>query len=159
MRQGLVVLAATAMVLLGGCGGEEAGEQIGEQLVEKAAEQEGQDVDVDIEGDTVKVETSEGTVEMGTGEWPGNLPGDPPQIEGEVLTSTESPSGAFVSVQVDDASAAFADYVDQLEGEGWTIDQTSDAGAASTATLSKDGVKVQVIGDSSSNLVTLVVEG
>lgn len=159
MRKGLVVLAATAMVLLGGCGGEEAGEQIGEQLVEKAAEQEGEDVDVDIEGGTVKVETSEGTVEMGMGEWPDSLPGDLPQIEGQVVNSTESPSGAFVAVQVDDASTVFADYVEQLEGDGWTVDQNTDAGTASTAMLSKDGVTVQVIGDSSSNLVSLVVDG
>jgi hypothetical protein len=54
---------------------------------------------------------------------PDGFPGELTIVDGDVVSSVDTPDGAMVTVAVDDAIAAFDDAVADLEGNGWTRDQ------------------------------------
>ena len=60
-RRRLAGVAVVAVVGLAGCSGEDIAERIAENRIEAEA---GEDVDIDLDGGNIRVETDEGTFEM-----------------------------------------------------------------------------------------------
>lgn len=119
-----ITARATAPLLLaltigvGACGG-------GDGDVEDAIEQAGGG-NVDVDGDSVRVETEEGSFEMSsTGELPDDWPADVPLPDGFVVTAGSSVDGGAegqlvavsgnVAMTLDELDAFYADALD-----GWT---------------------------------------
>lgn len=158
---GAVVLVAAAG-LIGGCGGDSAGEQAGDKVGEELAEQAiedsgGQDVDVDIDGDEVTIEGEDGTVKVGTGDVPDGFPGELTIVDGDVVSSVDTPDGAMVTVAADDAIAAFDEAVADLEANGWTRDQVTEAGETRMGMFNKDDQQIMVMADGTTGQVTYTV--
>ena len=153
---GAVVLAVA--VLTSACGGDSASENAAEKLAERTLEDaSGGDVDVDVDGDQVTIESSEGTITAGTGEVPESFPDDITLPEGTILSAIDAPSGSVVTLEVDDALAAFDDAVADLEGAGWTREQLTEAGETRVAMFSKDSEQAMVMADAGSGQVTYTV--
>jgi copper chaperone CopZ len=114
------VLAAmlTVPLLLAGC--SNAADKAAEKTVEKQLEAAGGDASVDINGDEIKVETSDGTVEAGTGKLPSGFPeADVPLVDGEVIVGVSTGDGFSVSVKYDGSVAdGFAAASKALTGAG-----------------------------------------
>jgi hypothetical protein len=127
------LLAATALVA-GGCAADEAADQSVEKSLEKSIEDAtSDDVDVDLGDGSVKVESSDGTFEAGTGNLPEGFPvDDVPVVDGKILVGVSDGAGGFsVTVQYDgsaddafaaaemaltDAGMSSSDELDTLEG-------------------------------------------
>jgi len=157
---GVVLVAAVG--LLGGCGGDSAGDRAGDEIGEELAEQAiedsgGEDVDVDIDGDEVTIEGEDGTVKVGTGDVPDGFPGELTIVDGDVVSSVDTPDGAMVTVAVDDAVDAFDEAVADLEANGWTREQLTEAGETRMGVFSKDEQQVMVMADGTTGQVTYTV--
>ena len=156
----VVLVAATGLV--GGCGGDSAGDKVGDNVGEEIAEQAiedsgGEDVDIDIDDESVTIEGEEGTVKVGTGDVPDAFPDELTIAEGEIISSVDTPEGAMVSVTVDDALAAFDDAVADFEANGWTKDQVSESGEIRTARYSKGDDHAMVIADGASGTISYTI--
>ncbi len=118
----LVALLLGAALVTAGCGADEITDQATEKAIEKQLEDAtGDDVDIDIDDDKVKVETSDGTFEAGTGDLPEDYPSsDVPVVDGEVLYAVSDGAGGFsVAVQYDgSADDAYAAAEQALTGAG-----------------------------------------
>lgn len=122
-RRVVAALAVAAILPLGlaACGGDDA-EKSAEKLIEGA----GGDVDVDIDGDDVTIEGSDGAIEYGS-DLPEDFPEDDVPLVGEV-TFGHSSAGAdaqswTVTTKSDDgADDAFAEAKAKLEGAGFAVD-------------------------------------
>lgn len=105
-----VVVGAAGLV---GCGvqdavSDKAAEKATEKLIEKAAENGASgDVDVDLDGEEFKVETSDGTFSMG-GDVPEDFPAEVPLLDGEVTVASSTGDGWAVMLEVDGAHAEVA---------------------------------------------------
>ncbi|RYB94513.1 hypothetical protein EUA93_09255 [Nocardioides oleivorans] len=158
---GAVVLVAVAG-LVSACGGddasEKAGQELGEKLAEQAMEDSGsEDVDVDVDGEDVTIESDDGTISVGSGEIPESFPSDLTVPEGEVVSSVDTPDGSSVTLDVDDAVAAFDEAVADLEANGWTRDTTTETGETRLAVFSKDDGTAMVMGDASTGQLTYTI--
>lgn len=116
---GALTGTVVALAALTGCGAEdEVSERAAEEVLEQAAESG--DVDVDIEGDELKVESSDGTFAMG-GDIPEDFPTAVPLAEGEVLMASSSADGWSVLIEVDGAFDEVADVaLDAILQAGFT---------------------------------------
>ncbi|MDR7251985.1 hypothetical protein J2X46_000961 [Nocardioides sp. BE266] len=151
----VVLVAATGLV--GGCGGDSAGDKAGEKLAEQALEDAGEDVDVDIDGDEVTIEGEDGTVKVGSGEVPDAFPDELSIVDGDVLSSVDTPDGAMVTVASDDAVAAFDQAVADLEANGWTKQQVTETGESRLAMYSKGDQSAMVVADGTTGQVTYTI--
>ncbi|WP_374457793.1 hypothetical protein [Nocardioides sp.] len=153
-----VLVAATALV--GGCGGDasdSAADEAGEKLAEQAIEDAGEDVDVDIDGDEVTIEGEDGTVKVGTGEVPEAFPDELSVVDGDIVSSVDTPEGAMVTIATDDAIAAFDEAVADLEANGWTKEQVTETGESRLAMYSKGDQSAMVMADAASGQVTYTI--
>ncbi|WP_408898300.1 hypothetical protein ACJ5H2_04125 [Nocardioides sp. R1-1] len=125
----LAAAAAAAAVLpvgLAACGGDDAdkaAENAAEELIEEA---EGGDLDVDIDGDDVTIEGSDGAIQSGT-DLPDDFPEDEIPLVGEVTFGNSTATGGTTSWTVTTASDdspddAFAAAKEELEGAGFAVD-------------------------------------
>jgi hypothetical protein len=153
-RRTAAVLTA-ALALLGtatGCGGTT--DQLAEEAAERAAEAAGEDVELDVDGDSVTVESEEGSVTSTAGdELPADFPEDVPLVDGTVAFSQtlEVPDGTSWTVllettgSVPDITAA---ATQALEGAGFTIDSETtsetDEGTTTFVSAQRDDALVQV---------------
>jgi hypothetical protein len=158
---GAVVLVAVAG-LVTACGGDDAGEKAGQKLGEKLAEQAMEDagtegVDVDVDGEDVTIESEEGTISVGSGDIPESFPDDLAVPDGDVVSSIDTPEGSSVTLDVDDAVAAFDEAVADLEDNGWTRDTVTESGETRLAMLSKGGESALVMGDASTGQLTYTI--
>ncbi|MCD6638653.1 MAG: hypothetical protein LT071_01910 [Nocardioides sp.] len=163
VRTTMAALAVVAAgTLLAGCGGD-AGERAAERSVEKAIEDgaadSGEDVDVDIEDDKVTIEGEDGTTTWGGTDRPESLPEDFPLAEGEITYAMDSPDGAMVTIEVDDAAQAFDDALADLEGQGWKRVSVTEAETGSIAMLQgeSDTQSVVITSDPSSDTLSYLV--
>jgi len=129
MKKVLVILSCFALVLvLSGCG-EKTAEKTAEKAIEKSTN--GQ-VDVDIDDNTISVNTNEGSMQAGEEvSLPAGFPSDVHVVDGTITMATNVTENDMytVSVQTTKSVAAVkAEYDAQLVKDGWTI-------AASTAIL------------------------
>lgn len=97
------LLAVTALVA--GCSG--ASDKATEKSIEKSIEDAtSQDADVNVDGDKVKVETSDGTFEAGGNKLPDGYPADDvPVVDGKILFTAAANEGFSVTVQYDGTPA------------------------------------------------------
>lgn len=125
-----IVLAATALLALTGCSGEDIAERLAEEAMEAGGGGEGE-VDIDTDDGSVSVEGSEGAVNIGNQELPEELPDELPLPDGLQVTgsmSQDGQDGTTVGLQAgfegsfDDATAFFDS---ELEAAGWTVTNRS----------------------------------
>jgi hypothetical protein len=155
----VVLVAATALVA--GCGGDSgsdtAADEAGEKLAEQALEDAGEDVDVDIDGDEVTIEGEDGTVKVGTGDVPDAFPDELSIVDGDVVSSVDTPDGAMVTIATDDALAAFDEAVADLEANGWTKQQVTETGESRMAMYAKGDQSAMVMADGTTGQVTYTI--
>jgi hypothetical protein len=133
-----VSLIAALALLLGGCG-ESAEDKKTEKTVAEALAAQGKEGKVEVDGDKVKIETSDGTeVEAGTGEIPDGFPiKEVPLVGGEIEAAAKLGGQGY---QVVIADGDFGAAVELLEKAGM-----SDEGSAfgeGTARLTGNGYSV-----------------
>lgn len=144
------LLAAVGALALGAAACDSVAENLTERVVEEAAEQaagEGVDIDIDEDGGNLRIESSEGSLDIGGGELPEVFPSDLPLPDGHQVLSSMTQGSAdantvFVTVS---APGAFDDVVaaieSGLEQGGWTVDDTtnmtSDGFSSTTLMVSK----------------------
>ena len=130
VRRGLIVLVALALV---GCG------NVADKVAEKAAENQienaiGGNANVDINDDTVKIQTDEGSMSFGGGEIPADFPVPFPD-GGEVVSviTNDTPNGPSGSVSVDYPADSYdmvkAFYDDYFAGQDITRNEITGDGA------------------------------
>ena len=145
------LLAVVGVLALGAGACDSIAENVTENVAEGIAEQaagEGVEIDVDENGGNVRIESSEGTLDIGGSDLPEAFPGDLPLPDGhEVMSSMTQGSGdantIFVTVS---APGAFDDVVAAIESglgdAGWSVDDTTnmtaDAFSSTTLMISKD---------------------
>ena len=114
---------------------------LGEQAAEEAIEQStGGDVEIDDDGESVKIETDEGTMEIqgeGAAEVPAGFPSSMPIYDGDYTFSSavETPEGQVYTLGIetgDGAGDVSEWYRGELSSNGWEIlsDISSDSGDA-----------------------------
>jgi hypothetical protein len=92
---------AVALLLLPACGG--SAEDATEGAVVDAIEAElGGDATVDVEEDSLTIDTEDGSISAGTGQLPEGFPDSVPLVDGEVVFGqrSESPEGSGWTVQL-----------------------------------------------------------
>jgi hypothetical protein len=147
LRSCLVLLVA--LPLLAGCGDSET---VGERIAEEVAEQAGgEDVDIDVDGDDVTIESKDGDASFSTsGELPEGWPDDLALPDGaEIVGSTGVSADGGRQLSVNGTVAASPDEVfEHFEGEldGWEQSAKSDIGTGDdeliNASWERDGETV-----------------
>lgn len=143
------LLLAIGALALSGTACSSIGEGIAERAAEEIAEQaagEGVEIDLDEDGGTFRIESSEGTLDFGGGEIPDGFPDGLPLPDGhEVLTTMSQGSDDGETMMVNlGAPGGFDAVRAAVESglDGWTIDNTSDMSsgdfASTTWTVSRD---------------------
>lgn len=168
-RRVFIVMLALAFALgLSGCGAvaDKAGEEIGEEIAGGIL-----GADVEVEGDSVTVETEDGSVTMSSteGALPDGFPDDFPVYDGAEIDATSTMAGDdstdfYVNMYSDDAAKdVYEWYKSELVSEGWTIDSDlfmatdgEDSGLLS-ASKGSDQVSIAVSTEDDRTAFTLVV--
>lgn len=153
----------TPFFLLVGCGGESAVENAMEQQIE---EETGEEANVVIDDTSMRVETEEGTVEIGSASLPENWPEDVAvypnaavSYSAAVNSENGEPQMAFVITTDDSVTAVAAFYKDQLMANGWTMEAAMEAGTMTILSGSKDDriVSLVINGSEEQTSVTLTI--
>ena len=132
----ILLIAVVALLILGlvAC----TPKNLAEQAIEQQAAQQGEDVDVDIDddsmtiqnddeevvinndGDSVSVSGEDGNLNMGEGvEWPSDMPANVPEVPGvTVIMVMDVAEGLMVSFEGCDQATADA-YIATLKSLGW----------------------------------------
>jgi len=107
-------------VVLTGCG-EKTAEKTAEKAIETST---GGSVDVDIEEDSMKINTNAGSMEVGESvSLPAGFPSDVHVVDGTVISATTITEGEVYAVSVEttkSVSAVKTEYENELEKDGWT---------------------------------------
>ncbi len=154
-RRALAAAAVAALALsLAACGTSQQAteDQINDALGGSAS------VDMGPDGE-MRVEMSEGSVEIGTGEFPDGWPADLGVIPGfELLSSGTTADALNAQMYAEgDQSAAVTDYVTDLQAnQGWAVDTSIPLGTPNMWALTKQG-KVVTIFSAPSGQETVVV--
>lgn len=133
---------AVAGVMLLGLGCKSPSQMATEKMIEAAA---GGKANVDVNGNTIKVETKEGTAEFGGNKLPDNWASDAPVYPGATIqfSGAANPengkAGTMVMLQTKDSGTTVLEYYKkELESQGWKINGTYQAGASATLAATKD---------------------
>ena len=128
--------------MLLGLGCKSPSQMITEKVLETAS---GGKAKVDLSGNTVKVETKEGTSEWGGTKLPDNWPSDAPVYPGasvQFSSSSNSKDGqpsAMVMFQTKEAGPnVYEFYKKELVAQGWTVEQDIQSGDGAMVTATKD---------------------
>lgn len=142
MRKFIIILiAAVVAVSLIGCG-KSVQERISEKIVEEVIEKSSEgNVDVDIDGDSVKIETKDGSMEIESdddnvvvkdeegnvilaggdeAEWPDSLPATVPEFKGELDSFMTMDESNVILVFNNVELEVIEEYVEKLEKAGYT---------------------------------------
>lgn len=142
-RVGLVAVAALASLgLLTGCG-------LGQQAAERIAEEQlgpGSDVEIGEDG-SIKIDSSDGSYEIGTGELPEGWPSDIPGPDGYTLVGglgdTTNKAWSATWLAEGDRMAEVQSYIDVLVGKGYAVEETG--GVPGLWSLKKGSTNVVVL--------------
>jgi hypothetical protein len=164
-----VVVVAAWLVTACGSASERAGERLAEEIISRSA---GEDVDIDVDGETVTVETDEGTARFGSSALPDAFPAEMPVPDGVTVAGsfvTEGSEGTVIQAQLvaevdDDIDRLVAFFDERLEPAGWTVVERNSmdmTGMRSTIYVVNghglDGVvTVQSLGDDSDTFTSLL---
>lgn len=154
-RTSFVLAACSCALLLTACGSP--ADRAAERAIENAS---GGDADVDVQGGTTRVTTSEGTVTVGEQELPADWPTDVPAYPGSTIQAagTVNGQGKGALFQTSDASAdVVAYYKTQLAAGGWTMDTVAAMGSISVLSASKEGrtVAIQIAASEGQTIITV----
>lgn len=157
-------IAVSALVLTG-CG------QAAEELAEEAVKQGGGgDVEIDADGDSVKIEGEDGSISIGKDELPENFPSEVSLPDGGTIESATSitdnkKDGWFLQVTYPDVSAKelASSLAASLTGAGFKESSTSSFNNQSLVTYEGNGYEAAAVilegeGSSASTLSLTVTE-
>lgn len=155
MRRTLAALALSALLVpLAACSSQQAAENMVNDALGGSAS-----VDMGEDGE-VRVDTSDGSFEIGTGEFPEGWPADLTLIPGFTLASAgATPEGLSAQMIAEgDQSAAVDAYAKDLQANrGWAVDPSVPPGGANGMwALTKEG-KVATIFSAASGGQTIVI--
>jgi hypothetical protein len=154
MRRALAVLTLSALLVpLAACGSQQSAEDMVNDALGGSAS-----VDMGEDGE-VRVDTSDGSMEIGTGEFPADWPADLTLIPGfELLSSGTTPEGMSAQMYAQgNQSEAVDTYVKDLQAnKGWAVDPSIPPGTPNMWALTKEG-KVATIFSGPSGNETVVV--
>jgi hypothetical protein len=163
-RVALLAVAVAAVVPLAACGGTS---DPAEEAVEQALETElGGDAQVDVDGESLTVDTGDATLTAGSGEVPADFPSAVPLVDGEVTFAqrSESPESTGWTVQIN-TPAVPDDVVDELSGAlpgaGFTVEPVPGQGGT-TLLAEGNGLSVLVLvvaGEDDGSSVLYTVDG
>jgi hypothetical protein len=150
MRRSLAaaVLAALLTPLAAGCGSQQTAEDMVNDALSGSAS-----VDMGEDGE-VRVDTSDGTFEAGTGEFPEGWPADLAVIPGfELIGSMSTPDTLTAQMYAEgDQSAAVDAYVIDLQAnQGWAVDMSIPPGTPNMWALTKEGRVVTILSGPNAN--------
>jgi len=155
-----VFIIATVLVLaitLTACG-EKTAEKTAEKAIETST---GGAADVDIDDDTVSINTNAGSMTVGEEvDLPDNFPSDIYVIEGTVKTAMEVAENESFSVTIETSksvSAARTAYEEELVNDGWTITGTMDFTSTVSVMAEKDNRTVTVSINEVDDVVTVAI--
>ena len=154
MRRALAAAALAALLVpLAACGSQQAAEDMVNDALGGSAS-----VDMGEDGE-VRVDTSDGTFEYGTGDFPEGWPADLALIPGfELLAGAATPEGLTAQMSASgDQTSAVSDYVKDLQANrGWAVDPSIPPGTPNMWALTKEG-KVATIFSAPTGNETVVV--
>lgn len=154
MRRALAAAAlAAVLVPLAACGSQQTAEDMVNDALGGSAS-----VDMGEDGE-VRVDTSDGTFEYGTGEFPEGWPSDLALIPGfTLLAGAATPEGLTAQMSATgDQTTAVSDYVKDLQAnKGWAVDPSIPLGTPNMWALTKEG-KVATIFSAPTGNETVVV--
>ena len=149
MRRALAAAALAAVLAsLAACGSQQTAEDMVNDALGGSAS-----VDMGEDGE-VRVDTSDGTFEAGTGEFPEGWPADITLIPGfELLGSMSTPDTLSAQMYAEgDQSAAVDAYVKDLQAnKGWAVDPTVPPGTPNMWALTKEGRVVMILSGPNAN--------
>jgi hypothetical protein len=154
MRRTLAALALSALLVpLAACSSQQAAENMVNDALGGSAS-----VDMGEDGE-VRIDTSDGSMEIGTGEFPADWPTDLALIPGfELLSSGTTPDGMSAQMYAEGNQGEAVDaYVKDLQAnKGWAVDPSIPLGTPNMWALTKEG-KVATIFSGPSGSDTVVV--
>ncbi len=154
MRRALAAAALAALLVpLAACGSQQAAEDMVNDALGGSAS-----VDMGEDGE-VRVDTSDGSFEYGTGEFPEGWPADLALIPGfTLLAGAATPEGLTAQMSASgDQTTAVSDYVKDLQAnKGWAVDPSIPPGTPNMWALTKEG-KVATIFSAPTGNETVVV--
>ena len=149
MRRALAAAALAALLVpLAACGTQQAAEDMVNDALGGSAS-----VDMGEDGE-VRVDTSDGSMEYGTGEFPEGWPSDIVVIPGfELLASATVQDTLSAQMYAEgDQSAAVDSYVKDLQAnKGWAVDPSIPPGTPNMWALVKEGQVVTILSGPNSN--------
>lgn len=116
------VAIAGVIVVIGGLGiSRMIGAKVAKRVVETVVEQNtGAKIDINQDGQSVKIESDEGSVEIGkTTKWPEDIPADIPKFPAANIVGAVKTNESWVVVFEEVEQKNVDDYVAQLESLGW----------------------------------------
>lgn len=149
----LSLAAALAAVSLAACGSDQAAEDMVNDALGGSAS-----VDMGEDGE-VRIDTSDGSMEIGTGEFPEGWPADLSVISGFTLVAaSNTPEGLSAQMIAEgDQTLAVDAYVKDLQAnKGWAVDPSIPLGTPNMWALTKEG-KVATIFAAASGGQTVVI--
>ena len=152
-RAVLSFAAALAAVSLAACGSNQAAEDMANDALGGSAS-----VDMGEDGE-VRIDTGDGSMEIGTGEFPEGWPADLAVISGFTLVAaSNTPEGLSAQMIADgDQTLAVDAYVKDLQAnKGWAVDPSIPLGTPNMWALTKEG-KVATIFAAASGGQTVVI--
>ncbi len=154
IRRALATVALAALLVpVAACSSQQAAEDMANDALGGSAS-----VDMGEDGE-VRVDTSDGSYEIGTGEFPEGWPADLEVIPGfELLAGGAAADGLSAQMYAEgDQSAAVDAYVKDLQANrGWAVDPSIPFGTPNMWALTKEG-KVATIFSAPSANETIVV--
>lgn len=162
----IIIIVVVILAILGITGyfvsrffAEKAGEQIAEKLLESGT---GAKVDVDNNGENVKIETDEGSLEYGSNaEWPTDLPNNVPEITAGSVTAAskvnDADSGSAWTISMADINKEEYDaYKKALSDAGWQ-EESSYTSTSSMSQYGDGNYMVVLVHTQDDNILTISI--
>lgn len=154
-----LALFLSISLLTTGCG-----KTVSEKAAEKSLENSfGQDADVDIDDDTVTVETDAGTWQAGEDvSLPNNWPDDIYVADGQITSATANDNGFGLTIMSDQSvSNIKTKYQQELADAGWNINMTMDMGEGAILGADKEDrtLSISIGNDDDEQTTIVIVEG
>ena len=154
----------TAIMVVFGCG-EKSEEKAVEKVMEKAIESNmGGNAEVDIEKNSLRIQTDEGEMTMTAGDsvkMPADFPKDVFVYKGADLNAAMVHTEGFnlMFQTKDDASKVSEVYLTEMEAKGWSKEMTMDMGGQKMMVFKKDErmANVSIATDDEMTQITLTV--
>ena len=158
----IIVIAVVVLAIVGMWAGgvfqRESAEESAEKAIEKAT---GEDVDIDLDGETVRINTNEGTFTSGTSvDLPDDFPDDIYVADGTIISAASNGEMYSIMILSDDSVAEVKQqYEDALATDGWevTLEMTVGTGAMVSAEKGDLTVTVNIGEDTEQGKTTVLL--